>query len=247
MAKSRQNYIMDADMLFRATGSGAITADCDADSLSVLLDKLTGARGDMRDKLGGQSYKAIINVEALTLDLVSTITLSGALTAGDAFTFDDGTNSTVQLVGDTDFTVGVSATADAQALTVEINLDGPVGLTAKDGGAGVVIIENNLATLGSVVEDVDVGSVATVVDFAAGVFDESYTFRAEVGPAGYATSAFVGELGPILTPGQYVMILDANTIAEFDSDHAEIRLVMTVDDGGVDTASVSYNAWLILA
>lgn len=245
MAHSRANYLLDADTLFRASGSAAITADGDTDSLAVALDKLTGARGDQRDTLGAQEYKVIINVEALTLDLVATITLSGALTADDEFSFDDGTNAVVNLIGDTDFTVGVSATADAQALTVEINLDGPAGLTAKDGAAGVVIIENNLATLGEILEIVDVGPVATVVDFAAGVFDESYSFRAEVGPVGFATSAFVGTIPSVLAIGQYVMILDADTIEKLDTDHDVVRIVLTVDDGGVDTASLAYNAWMI--
>ncbi len=245
MAHSRSNYILDADTLFRATGSAPITANGDTDSLAVALDKLTGARGDQRDKLGAIEYRAIINVEALTLDLVATVTFTDTMTAGDEFSFDDGTNAVVNLVGDTDFTVGVSATADAQALTVELNANGPAGLTAKDGAAGVVIIENNLATLGEILEIVDVGSDATVVDFAAGVFDESYQMRAEVGPVGFATSAFVGNIPTILVTGQYVMVLDAETIEKLDADHEVIRLVLTADNGGVDTSSFTYNAWLI--
>ena len=247
MAHSRSNYIMDTDMLFRASGSVAITANGDTDSLAVALDKLTGARGDQRDKLGGQGYKAIINVEALTLDLVATIELSGPLAATvDEFSFDDGTNALDSLIAGTDFTGGVSAIADAIALAAAINSSTATGLTAKDDGAGKIFIENNLTTLGAVVEVVDGGGVATVVDFAAGVFDESYQFRAEVGPVGFGTSAFVGDIPTILEVGQYVMILDAETVEKLDADHDQIRLVLTTVDGGVDTASISYNAWLIL-
>jgi hypothetical protein len=71
-------------------------------------------------------------------------------------------------VGDTDFTVGVSAIADATALAAAINQATPLSVTATDDLAGGITLRNNLETDGTITEDVDSGGVATVVDFVDG-------------------------------------------------------------------------------
>ncbi len=62
MATSKVTYIYDADNSFRAPGSVAITSTAIVGELA--LDKLTGARGDMRDKLGAQWYNVVIAISA---------------------------------------------------------------------------------------------------------------------------------------------------------------------------------------
>ena len=62
MATSKVTYIYDAGNSFRAPGSVAITSTAIVGELA--LDKLTGARGDMRDKLGAQRYNVVIAISA---------------------------------------------------------------------------------------------------------------------------------------------------------------------------------------
>ena len=62
MATSKVTYIYDADNSFRAPGSIAVTSTAIVGELA--LDKLTGARGDMRDKLGAQTYDVVITISA---------------------------------------------------------------------------------------------------------------------------------------------------------------------------------------
>ncbi len=245
MAKSAFNRILDADTAFRVPGSTAITADGVTLSPEISLDKLDKARGDQKDNLGGPAYEAVFIIENVDINPVADILISGALQTADAFTFDDGTATPVQLIGDTDFTVGVSAAADIAALSVAINA-AATALVAKDDGVDTVFIENPLATTGIITEDVDGGSVATVTDFGAAV-DETYTLDLEVGPAGFGSSDVVGSISvTAASVGHQIIGIDADTLAKVNSDHVALRVKLTVDDGDVDTSSIQYAAWLLL-
>ncbi len=140
MATSKVTYIYDDDNSFQAPG---VAGDNTTKIVGVLpLDKLTGARGDMRNKLGAQTYAIVIAVSA-----------------------------------------------------------------SDDGDA-----------------------------------DETYVFDAQVGAVG-SPSTKVGEFAvPRGSVGQFVMMLDANTIEALDADHAEIELNVTI--GGA-TPLITFGAWLI--
>jgi hypothetical protein len=245
MAKSAFNRILDADNAFRVPGSVAITANGVTLSPEISLDKLSKARGDQKDNLGGPAYEVVVIVESVDINPVATITLSAALAVGATFTVDDGTNALDTLVSNTDFTAGVSAIADAISLAAAINASTATGLVANDDGAGVVFVENTLTTTGAIVDTVDVGDIATVVDFGAAV-DESYTIDVEVGPAGFASSTVVSSLSiAAASVGHQIVAIDADTLAKQNSDHVAARTKLTVVDGGVNTASIAYAAWIL--
>lgn len=139
MATSKVTYIYDDDNSFSAPGSAPVTS---TEIVGVLpLDKLTGARGDMRDKLGAQTYAVVIAISAC-----------------------------------------------------------PVGT------------------------------------------DETYVFDVQIGAVG-SPATKVGEFAVIRgSTGQFVMMLDANTLEALDADHAEIELNVTIA-GSAPT--ITFGAWLI--
>jgi hypothetical protein len=61
MARSEVNRIYDEATKFRAPGSAAVTS---AGAIGVVtLDKMTTARGDLKNKLGAEGYEVVIVVE----------------------------------------------------------------------------------------------------------------------------------------------------------------------------------------
>lgn len=101
---------------------------------------------------------------------------AGSITAADVLstlvvTISDG-NSTATLTAGTDYAVGVTATADAEALAAAINAlrgktVGAVNVKAV-ATAGTVVVTNLNATGGAITEDT-ADANATVVDFSGGV------------------------------------------------------------------------------
>ncbi len=244
MAKSAFNRILDADTAFRVPGSAAITANGITLSPEISLDKLDKARGDQKDNLGGPAYEVVVIVENVDINLIATITFSGFQQTADQFTIDDGTATPVVLVADTDYTVGVSAAADAAELALAITA-AATALVADDDGAGVVTIENPLTTTGVITEDTDVLNATIVVDFDTAV-DETYELKLEVGPAGFSSATAIETINVLAaTVGHRIIGIDADTLAKVDSDHVAIRMKLTVVDGGVNTSSIAYAAWLL--
>lgn len=70
--------------------------------------------------------------------------------------------------------------------------------------------------------------------------DETYAFAVNVGAAG-ATATKVGEI-TVGSTGQYVVMLDAQTVEKMDADRAEIELTATL---GGTTPSIKFAAWLV--
>jgi hypothetical protein len=244
MAKSVFNHILDADTAFRVPGDVAITANGVTLSTVIALDKLDKSRGDQKDRLGARSYSVPVIIENVDINPVATITFSGVQQAADQFTIDDGTATPVVLIAGTDYTVGVSLIADAAALAVAITA-AATALVADDDGAGVVSIENPLTSTGAITEDVDVLNATIVVDFGVAV-DETYLLELEVGPAGFGTSTVVGSITVLSASiGDRVIMLDADTVAKIDADHAYARMKLTVTSGGVGTSSIQYAAWIL--
>jgi hypothetical protein len=75
--------------------------------------------------------------------------------------------------------------------------------------------------------------------------DETYTFSVQIGATG-AAAQLVATLPVTSSTGQWVILLDAETLEKQDSDHAEIELNLTIDDGVANTASITFGAWLAL-
>ena len=90
---------------------------------------------------------------------------------------------------------------------------------------------------------IDYAIVITVSASDAGDANETYVFDAQVGAAG-SQSIKVGEFAvPRGVTGQFVMLLDAETIERQDpTDHAVIELNVTI---GGTTPSITFGAWLI--
>ncbi len=87
--------------------------------------------------------------------------------------------------------------------------------------------------------------VIAISDMDTGDGDEVYTFGVEVGDTG-AAATVVGSVLVTGLSGQVVILLDAETIEKLDADHAEIELNLVIDDGGANTASITFAAWLAL-
>lgn len=73
-----------------------------------------------------------------------------------------------------------------------------------------------------------------------GATAETYTFRLDTGAAGAAATAV--ESVNVTEAGQYVMLIDADTLAKIDEDHEVLELNLTV----AGTApSIRFAAWLL--
>jgi hypothetical protein len=75
--------------------------------------------------------------------------------------------------------------------------------------------------------------------------DETYVFTVQIGATG-AAAQLVATIPVTGALGQYVILLDAETLEKQDADHAEIELNLTIDDGAANTASITFGAWLAL-
>lgn len=73
-----------------------------------------------------------------------------------------------------------------------------------------------------------------------GAIAETYTFSLDTGEAGAAATAV--ESVAVTEAGQYVMLIDADTLAKIDPDHEVLELNLTV----AGTApSIRFAAWLL--
>lgn len=70
--------------------------------------------------------------------------------------------------------------------------------------------------------------------------DEAYTAAVEFGPLGFADSVKIGEL-KITKPGQYVILVDADTVAFMQEDVAAMRLAVTAEG---TTPSITLHAFI---
>ena len=108
-----------------------------------------------------------------------TIALSGSLTAADAVTVSDGTNSKTFVAG-TDYTLAGTANGDAAALAAAINAQrnnatNPVNVRASVATATITVTNLNV-TGGALTEVTDGGSVITVTNFSGGDATQSGVF-----------------------------------------------------------------------
>lgn len=86
-------------------------------------------------------------------------------------------------------------------------------------------------------EEYDIVIVVNSLDKTTG--DEVYTFQAKVGAVGAETTS-VGQI-TVSSTGQYVLSLDAKTIAHQDANHASIALELVAAG---TTPVITFTAWL---
>ncbi len=72
--------------------------------------------------------------------------------------------------------------------------------------------------------------------------DETYVFTLNVGDTGAGGTTAVGAV-TVTGTGQWVVLLDAETIEKLDADHAEIELDLVVAGSN---PSITFAAWLYL-
>jgi hypothetical protein len=70
--------------------------------------------------------------------------------------------------------------------------------------------------------------------------DETYTLEVEFGPVGFASSVKTHKL-VVTKPGQYVILVDAETVKAMKSDVAAMRIAATLDG---TTPSITAHAWI---
>lgn len=79
----------------------------------------------------------------------------------------------------------------------------------------------------------------TAIDRSTG--DETYSIVPQFGPVGFASNVVYGGLNGITKPGQYVILVDVDTVKAIKDDVAALRL--SVDVGGT-TPSITFKAWI---
>lgn len=83
----------------------------------------------------------------------------------------------------------------------------------------------------------------TAVDTANGTYD----IALEAGPVGFGTSKAIHKLNGITKTGQYVMLVDFDTVTLLKNDAAAIRLNVTANDtdgAGANEPSITFHAFL---
>lgn len=238
MAKmnSKFKYMFDAAPSVRLIERNGTPQVASFNSAAVALDKLEGHWTS--NELADQTFALVVNVTDIeSSPSTGTFTLNTVI-ATDAVTLDDGVNTPVTLVADTDFAVGGDDNETAENLAAAINdlFDaGDLNLTAV-AAADVVTVTNVDNHPDAALTDAD--TTIDTVDFTGG--DETYNFAVQVGPVGFGSNAVLGYLN-ISRVGQYVFPVDLDTAIAMKSDTAAIRLVGTL--AGV-APSITLYSWI---
>lgn len=129
---------------------------------------------------------------------------------------------------------------DAAPASALIAKDG-IAKTASFNGTAITLDEldgywNNAAELAD-----DVFAIAVnVTALDTGNADETYTIELEFGPVGFGTSIKTSKL-TIPAIGQYVILVDADTLRKMKANGAAIRLAATLAG---TTPSITLHAWI---
>ncbi|UIS25206.1 hypothetical protein [Erythrobacter phage vB_EliS-L02] len=235
MAKmnTRHRYMFDAASAATLIAKDGVAKTANFNG-ALTLDQNDG-HWNTEGELADQTLAIVVNVTAITAAAyVATITLDTVI-ATDAVTLDDGVNTPVTLVADTDFNVGADDAATAANLAEAINTTADLDMTATAAGA-VVTVTNTLGFNADATITTSDATI-TIVDFAGG---EGYDLAIQTGPVGFASNTVLGNL-PVNAVGQYVFLLDLDTARAVKSDTAAIRIVGTVEG---DSPSITLHSWI---
>lgn len=237
MAKmnSKFKYMFDAAPSVRLIARDNVAKTASFNSSPVTLDKLEGHWTS--NELADQTFALVVNVTDMVPSArTATITLT-TVVATDTITFNDGVNTPVVLVADTDFDVGANDTETAAALAEAINDAHDAGdlLFTALASTNTVVVTDLTGATGQITE---AETTIAVTAFAGN--NETYAFEVQVGPVGFGSNAVLGTLN-ITRPGQYVFLVDLDTAVAMKSDTAAIRLVGTL--AGV-APSITLYSWI---
>lgn len=129
-------------------------------------------------------------------------------------------------------------------------LDAAPAITFRDGAAAAITADANTAaiTLDTVEGYWNNGELAdstfavaiNVAELDETTGDETYVINLVAGPVGFATSVVVGTV-TVTETGQYVILVDADTIRKSKADAAALRLAVDVTG---TTPSIKFTAWV---
>lgn len=127
------------------------------------------------------------------------------------------------------------------ATAASLRAKSAVALTADTNGAELVLDTlQGYWTSGELADQTFAVVVnVTAIDRTTG--DETYKLDLQAGPSGFASNVVVGTLAAITTVGQYVILVDADTVKAIKADADAIRLVLDVAG---TTPSITYHAWI---
>lgn len=128
------------------------------------------------------------------------------------------------------------------ASTVSLRAKSAAALTADTNGDALVLdaLEGYWNTNGELA-DKTFAVVIHVTALDTSSADETYAINLQAGPVGFASNVVIGTLPSITKTGQYVILVDINTVKALKADAAAIRLV--TDVGGT-TPSIDFYAWI---
>jgi hypothetical protein len=111
--------------------------------------------------------------------------------------------------------------------------------------ASVLPLDKLTKSRGDQLNKLGAQSYAVVIAVSAHDFgdaNETYVFTVNVGDTGAGGTTAVGTV-TVTGTGQWVVLIDAETIEKLDANHAEIELDLVV---GGTTPSITFAAWLAL-
>lgn len=244
MAKMNSNfkYMFDAAPSITLIAKDGVAKTENFNGTPIVLDEVDGYWNS--GELADQTFAVVVNVTALTKSARRATMTFASVVATDTFTLSDGVNSKVftavdadPVIEDGEFLVGADNTATAANAAAAIQaafVAGDIAISATSALA-VITLTNTLGTGGTITE-----AETTITTTAFAGNNESYTLELEAGPVGFATSIKPGVL-TISEIGQYVILVDLDTIRAMKSDAASIRLVGTL--AGV-APSITAHSWI---
>lgn len=130
--------------------------------------------------------------------------------------------------------------------------DAAPSITLRDGDAAAITADGNTNAIAldqldgywntqGEVADVTFAIIVHVTAIDRANADETYSIVPQFGPAGFATNVVYGGLNGITKTGQYVILVDLDTVKAIKADVAALRLA--VDVGGT-TPSITFKAWI---
>lgn len=237
-------YLYDAapEAALMVRGAGAQTANFSG--TPIVLDVLNGYWNPAPAGLADQTLAVVVNVLTLNASLrTATMTFTTVVNT-DTFTLSDGVSSKVftavtagAVIANGEFNVAGSDTLTAAAAVVAIQYAYTNGLIAisATSALGVITLTNHLGTGGTITE-----AETTIATTAFAGNNETYLVELEAGPVGFGSSLIFGSLA-ISKPGQYVILLDMDTVKAIKPDTAAIRIKGTL--AGIAPSLTAYS-WI---
>lgn len=226
---SKSRYMYDAAPSVSLLGQFDAAHTATFIGTAHVLDTLDGywnAAGDSAD----QAFAIVIQVADVETSVSSVKTSHGTLTLNtvvstNVVTIHDGVKTKTYTAG-TDYVVGGSDTVTATNLAAAINAAHTAttqDATATSAGAVVTVLALHPTGASFTGASGTITGTAFTPSAATGG-DETYNLTVEVGPIGFGSATVVGGVPVIRSPGQYVVLLDMQTVKLSNPDAAAVRI-----------------------